>query len=114
MAILPALSIQEPWASMIASGEKTIEIRTWKTPHRGKVILCASQKPAGPNAGQAFALAEIADVRPLSESDAKKTGGVFIPDAFAWELKNVQLFKKFPIKGKLGLFKIDTSLKKSI
>jgi hypothetical protein len=112
--ILPAISIREPWASMIAKGEKTIEVRSWSTQHRGKIILCASRKPAGPHAGNAFALAEVEDVRPMAPEDKEKTGGVYDPACFSWVLKNVQKFNQFPISGRLGIFKIDTKLKKSL
>lgn len=39
-----ALSIRQPWAEMILSGKKTIEIRPWVTGHRGEVWLHVSQK----------------------------------------------------------------------
>ena len=31
MAVLKALSLKQPWANMIAAGEKTIETRRWPT-----------------------------------------------------------------------------------
>ena len=32
---MKALSVPQPWAEVIARGEKTIEVRTWSTKHRG-------------------------------------------------------------------------------
>jgi len=112
--ILPAISIKEPWASMIAHGEKTIEVRAWKTSIRGRIVLCASKNPEGKYAGQAFALAEIAEIRPLEPDDAKYTGGFYAPGQFAWVLQNVRRFRPFPVSGKPGFFKIDTSKKITI
>ncbi|MFV0141025.1 ASCH domain-containing protein [Empedobacter falsenii] len=37
-----ALSIKQPWASLIAHGIKDIENRTWKTSYRGKILIHAS------------------------------------------------------------------------
>lgn len=42
---MKALSIKQPWASLIASGIKDIENRTWKTKYRGRIYIHASQKP---------------------------------------------------------------------
>lgn len=39
-----ALSIKQPWASLIAHGIKTIENRTWPTKFRGRIYIHASAK----------------------------------------------------------------------
>ena len=39
---MKALSIKQPWASLIAHGIKNIENRTWKTHFRGKIYIHAS------------------------------------------------------------------------
>lgn len=41
---MKALSIKQPWASLIAHGIKDIENRTWLTKFRGKVLIHASAK----------------------------------------------------------------------
>jgi len=104
--ILSAVSIKEPWASMIARGEKTIELRTWRTKHRGKIVLCASKKPEGGCAGNAFAIADIADVRPMREADREKSGVDFCEGLYSWILKNIELIEPFPVSGKPGLYKV--------
>lgn len=40
---MKALSIKQPWASLIAHGIKDIENRTWKTKFRGRIYVHASQ-----------------------------------------------------------------------
>ena len=44
---MKALSIKQPWASLIAHGIKNIENRTWKTHFRGKIYIHASAKDFG-------------------------------------------------------------------
>jgi len=41
---MKALSIKQPWASLIAHGVKDIENRTWKTNFRGRIYIHASAK----------------------------------------------------------------------
>lgn len=41
---MKALSIKQPWASLIAHGIKDIENRTWKTNFRGRIFIHASGK----------------------------------------------------------------------
>ncbi|MFD2600180.1 ASCH domain-containing protein [Sphingobacterium corticis] len=43
---MKALSIKQPWASLIAHGIKDIENRTWKTSYRGRIYIHASGKPS--------------------------------------------------------------------
>lgn len=39
---IPALSLWQPWASLIATGAKTIETRGWRTDYRGPLLICSS------------------------------------------------------------------------
>lgn len=40
---MKALSIRQPWASLIVMGIKDIENRTWPTRHRGSVLVHAAK-----------------------------------------------------------------------
>jgi hypothetical protein len=40
----PALSIRQPWAELLVSGRKSIEIRKWMTDYRGRLWLHVSSK----------------------------------------------------------------------
>lgn len=42
MSNIKALSIKQPWASLIAHGIKDIENRTWRTNFRGRIYIHAS------------------------------------------------------------------------
>lgn len=41
---MKALSLWEPWASLIAQGSKTIETRSWHTNYRGPVLIHAAKR----------------------------------------------------------------------
>jgi uncharacterized protein (UPF0264 family) len=40
-----ALSIKQPWAALVVHGFKTIEIRRWATPRRGRILIHAARTP---------------------------------------------------------------------
>ncbi len=40
-----ALSLKQPWATLVAHGLKTIEIRRWATDRRGRIYIHASKVP---------------------------------------------------------------------
>lgn len=40
----PALSVRQPWAWALLYGGKTIENRTWRTRHRGRIWIHASER----------------------------------------------------------------------
>lgn len=42
-----ALSVRQPWASLIAAGRKSIEIRTWRTDYRGPLAIHAAGARVG-------------------------------------------------------------------
>lgn len=44
---MKAITIKQPWASLIAHGIKPIENRSWKTNFRGTVLIHASAKASG-------------------------------------------------------------------
>jgi hypothetical protein len=37
------ISIHEPWASLIRTGAKTYETRSWATQYRGPLLICAAK-----------------------------------------------------------------------
>ena len=40
---MKALSVKQPWANMLITGVKTMEIRTWKVKYRGRVYIQAGK-----------------------------------------------------------------------
>jgi len=39
---MKALSLRQPWASLMAFGEKEIETRGWRLSYRGPLVICAT------------------------------------------------------------------------
>ena len=131
---MKALSLKQPWASLIASGQKTIETRVWSTEYRGDLLICASKR-ADTNMmkmfndmfspfsdisqklnfplGQALCIAELYDCKPMTEADEAKAlcevYGTGRWKAKSFFLKNIRRIKPFPVNGELGIFeaKID-------
>lgn len=46
-----ALSIKQPWASLIVHGLKTIEVRAWPTARRGRILIHAARVSDGRDEG---------------------------------------------------------------
>ncbi len=46
---MKALSLKKPWAEIVVSGRKTIELRKWNTTFRGKFLVHASSVPDDKN-----------------------------------------------------------------
>ena len=44
---IKALSLLQPWATLVVIGAKKIETRSWSTPHRGRLLIHASLGKAG-------------------------------------------------------------------
>jgi hypothetical protein len=42
---LYALSIKQPWATLLVHGLKTVEVRGWSTKRRGRVLIHSGQVP---------------------------------------------------------------------
>ena len=40
-----ALSLKQPWATLLVHGLKSIEVRRWSTPRRGRILIHAARIP---------------------------------------------------------------------
>ena len=107
---MKVLTIKDPWASMILNGKKTIETRTWKTKHRGLVILHASKKPHSKISGKIFAVARIVGCVPMTKGHEEKACCEVYPRAFSWILTDVRPTELKEIKGKLGLWELNAEI----
>ena len=63
-ASLLALSVKQPWAALLVSGLKTVEVRRWRTEVRGRVLIHAARIPDDRPEGWARLTDEA---RPLAE-----------------------------------------------
>jgi len=117
MPTMTALSIKAPWSRMIRDGEKTIEIRNWYTSYRGSLLICSSRTPDKRNLrdgedpgplGMALCIADLVICRQATKDDEVAACCVVWERDYAFVLANIRpLAKPFPVKGKLGLFKVE-------
>ena len=115
---MKALSVQQPWAALLLSGQKTIEVRSWKTQHRGQLLICASAVPKDVffklkdqpaellPAGSVIGIVDLIDCRPMTKKDDDASFGCYSPGAFAWVINHVSLCRPDKLKGALGLFNV--------
>jgi len=102
----------QPWASMVAQGEKSIETRRWVTPYRGALLVCATKERVpdfpGPY-GVALAVVWMAGCRPMRAEDWPAACCTEYPGAFAWLFPRVAVLAeehRFAVRGQLGVFRV--------
>jgi hypothetical protein len=64
-AKLLAISVKQPWAALLVAGVKTVEVRTWPTRARGRVLIHAARAPDARPDG--WALVATPELRVLAE-----------------------------------------------
>jgi len=122
---MKAISIQQPFAFEILSGQKTIEVRSWDTTYRGDLLVCSSKKPAFSREemedleeeygstfqyGRALCLVRLADVRLMNKGDEQKALMDEVDhEAYSWLIEDVRPVIHFPVKGLQGLFEVEDS-----
>lgn len=124
---MKALSIRQPWASLIVSGSKDIENRSWPTKVRGRVLIHAAK---GITRDEYFNAAAVA--LSINRSlwfptfEELNRGGIigsveivdcvteskspwFFGD-YGFVLRDPQILPFVPMKGRLGFFEVDESM----
>lgn len=122
---MKALTIKEPWATLIIDGYKKYEFRSWKTNYRGKILIHAGMslekdmlerfKDYNLNCskGAIIGEAELVDCILVDEDFNEKIrkvdpvvyGKSNHTENYAWHLINIVKYDKpIPVKGKLGLW----------
>lgn len=123
---MKALSVRNPWAALIARGQKTIEIRTWRTAYRGPLVIVASASPCSAEDRAEFnlpadvprgcmvALCDLTDVRPARAGDARAACCDIDAGDYAWCLSNVRRLEPSPVRGRLNLYDVPDELVKLV
>lgn len=130
---MKAISLWQPWASLVAGGHKRYETRGWATRYRGPLLIHAAKKwdkdsarlardfagilrDAGrsslPNPlplGCALAVAELVECVPVIASSEfpplEREFGDLAPGRYAWRLENVRrVSEPIPVAGAQGLW----------
>ena len=121
---MKALTIKEPWATLIIDGYKKYEFRSWKTNYRGKILIHAGMSKEkdmlekfkdynlncskGMIIGEAFLTDCILVTKEFEGALLKIDKTVYGKPhemKYAWKLENIIKYDEpIPIKGKLGLW----------
>ena len=127
---MQALSVRQPWAELIVSGQKRYELRTWRTSVRGRIWIHAARTVEWPfldmagvsraslPIGAFIGSVEIVDCVPFTTSIAEELrrdraffGDVRDVTGFAWKLAAPErLGRPIPCRGSLGFFRVPVSV----
>lgn len=127
---MKAISFRQPWADLILSGKKTLEVRSWKDAYRGTILVHVSKNvdradldrlgvELGP-IGVFLGTVQIIDMfqfdeeswlsshsRHLTDGDlhSKRDRNGVVQADYGWVLANPKRFDQpLPASGKLGFF----------
>lgn len=126
---MKALTIKQPWATLIMQGDKRFEFRSWKTNFRGDVLIHAGKGldkeavvrlkkylPDELPMGKILGKVTITDCVPMSDEFAKmlskENSDIYTSHSFSnnygFQIENVEVFDT-PIdaKGQLGFWNIE-------
>lgn len=127
---MKVITIKQPWATLIAEGLKEYEFRTWKTKHRGEILIHAG-KGIDKKAMEKFkhlnleypigciiAKAKITDCiyidsekrKMLNEKNSLVYSNIIKNtewNGYGFKLENIEKIKSIPVKGKLSLWDYD-------
>lgn len=123
---MKCLSVSQPFADLIISGKKTIELRNWNTNFRGEFLIHAPLKIRIEDykrlkinkefvTGAIVGKAEIYDVKKYSSVKEVKmdqklhfASKNFHVKTFGFRLKNAKALRiPIPLKGQLGFFNVN-------
>ncbi len=121
---IKAISLHQPWASLIAMGLKKFETRSWPTNYRGKLVICAALKNTKQQQsnyedlassfgldltvhpwsslplGMAIAVCDLTECIEMTsefieaQSEVELLCGHWEPGRFAWKLENLHPFSE--------------------
>jgi len=124
---MKAISLHQPWASLVGMGLKTWETRSWPTNHRGPLLICATKlvdlyaigtlmpvRGVHPPHGIAIAVVDVIDCVPTESLNLATLGeaaryGDFRRGRWAWKLEcpcSIEA-RNLPIRGRQGLFRVE-------
>ena len=131
---MKAITIKQPWASLIAEGYKEYEFRSWNTKYRGDILIHAGlsiDKKAMKRfehlnlkypTGCIIAKATLTDsiyvddefIKSVSQTNLLVYKNIIDKkdwDGYGFKLENVKKIKLIPIKGQLGLWNYEGEIK---
>jgi len=127
----PALSIRQPWAELVISGRKSIEVRTWWAEYRGPLWIHVGQtedvelsKSLGLSGAFRGGFIGRVTLSTIIQFDRDRwdrwrnrhlSDGPMPPKAYGWILKDpVRLKEPVPASGKIGLFQLSDEMTETL
>ncbi len=130
---MKAISLWQPWASLMAMGLKKIETRHWATKHRGPLLIHAAKKGVGwpsrgiqsafgPNIpfpkslplGKILCKVDLIDCREITKRNCPKLPeseyGDYTPGRFMWITESLENFDPIPFRGNQGFFNVPDNI----
>lgn len=131
---MKAITLWQPWASLVAHGFKKFETRSWATTYRGPLVIHAAKRFTEQEKwyclhdfkeqlveggirrlseiplGAALCVVDLVDVLPTDTvyptiSRIERKAGNYQAGRFAWKLENLRPFPEpVPMKGRQGLW----------
>lgn len=125
---MKALTLTQPWATLVATGKKRVETRSWRTGYRGPLAIHAAKGfpaearryaehehtlgrlPSPLPRGAVLCVVDLVDCRPAEEvaldiSSLERLYGDYGPGRWAWLFEELEPFDTpVPAKGALGLW----------
>lgn len=134
---MKALSLRHPYAELLANGQKTIELRSWNTKHRGKFLIHASKYKPSLSELESFGLkldelefgaligsAELTSVKNYDDLDESEwendiplhlAGINYVTSTKGFIIKNAKKFSEpIPYKGQLNFFNVTDTVQTKI
>lgn len=121
-----AISVRQPWASLIVHGLKSVEVRTWPTAYKGQLLIHASKKLdegamlrfpiEDPPRGCLIGTVELVEVEKLTKHRWNELAaqhlnmGPYTSGLYAWHLNKPRpVALPVPYSGVRGLFFVNES-----
>ena len=105
---MKALTIKQPYIDSILSGEKTIELRTRRTSHRGLFLLHCSRQPHSTRSGEIVAICTLKNCREACKEDSERAmvdESYIRKPMYAYEIELYYVFTRGWVeKGQLGFW----------
>lgn len=128
---MKAISIKQPFASLIRDGKKQYEFRSWNTSYRGDILICSGKKPHWRcddtdlyPIGCSICIVTITgvlktkhippqDIIVRNLSTGESMDPIIEGFDYAWRLQNPRPVANIPVTGRLGLFTVPDKFKTS-
>jgi len=126
---MKALTIKQPWATLIIQGDKRFEFRSWQTKYRGDLLIHAGKGidkeamkrlakylPKELQYGKILGKVKLVDCIKMSpefkELLLKENSDIYTKSSFkesyGWQVSNVEVFENpIDVKGHLSLWEYD-------